>query len=476
MTHKGTTGLRKVLGFRDLLLFYLVMVAAIRTAAMSTAMGASILLFWGLGFLTFMLPLGAAVAELTDRYPEEGGIYIWTQKALGPFHGYLAAWFYWCSNLVYFPAALFFVASNSAYLLPGAAELADNSLYLGLVSGCLLLLVYGLNFVGLDLARYLHNLGAVGGFWIPALVIILLGLGSWWTFGSATDFSWPQLVPQFDSLGDLTLLSVLVYSFAGFEGASVMGEEIQHPRRNLPRALFWAGGSMTALYLLISFSILLIMPAEQLTGLRGLADSLSQAATTLIGPFWGALTASVILGGIILSGVGGVSSWLAAASRLPFVVGIDRYLPPAFARLHPRFHTPYVGLTVITGLTLGFILLGSLGEQAEQAYEIFVSLEITVFFIPYLYLFVALIKLRRQRAPVSSAGFRIPGGRTGVVAVGGIGLTTVLLTLILACLPDDSVADPGYFYQTVIGGFGALALTGVGLYVWGQRRATAADR
>ncbi len=464
----STTGLKKAMGSRDLFLFYITLVASIRSSTMATQMGASILVLWVLSYVFYMAPLGAAVSELTDRYPEEGGIYVWTKKAFGDFHGFMSAWFYWTSNLVYFPAALLFVASNMALIFPGLQGLADSAWFLAGLSIAMLLVVSVLNIVGMDIAKLFHNVGAYGGFWVPAAVIILLGVASWWVFGSATDFSAGSLLPTISNWEEMALLSVMMYSYAGFEAPSLMSDEIDNPKRNIPRALFRSSSTMTFTYLLISLSILAIIPAAELTGLQGVADSISVAGTRLLGEFWGKVTAVVILIGLVFSGVGGVSSWLAASSRLPFVIGIDSYLPPAFAKLHPRFHTPYVALIVITLLTIGFIILGSLGKKAEQAYTIFVSLEMTVFFIPYFYLFASLIRLKRQVG--ESPGFRIPGGTVGVVLVGALGLLMVGLVFFLAFMPGDEVENKTYFFTSVLGVFAANALLGMGLFWAGKRK------
>ncbi len=436
---------------------------------MATQMGASVVAYWIIGYVAYLLPIGAAVSYLSERYPAEGGIYVWTKKAFGDFHGFMAAWFYWTSNLVYFPAALFFVASNTAYLLPGMSHLAEDPLFLGTVSAGFLIAVFLLNVLGLDIAKYFHNFGAFGGFWLPVAVIVGLGMASWWSFGSATSFTLDSMTPRMGSLDDLLLLSVLVYSFAGFEAGSLMGEEIHHPKRNIPRALFASATAMTGAYLLLSISLLLILPANELTGLQGVAESVSRSGVSLLGPWLGQLSSIVILAGIVLCGVGGVSSWLAASSRLPFVIGIDSQLPAAFGRLHPRFHSPYVALLTITALTLLFILMGSLGEKSQQVYDLFISLEITAFFLPYLYMFASLIKLRARDHP-GRMSFQIPGRKAGVYAVGVIGILGILLALGLTFVPGEEVEDKSTFWVTVIGVLLANVLTGGVLFWLGQRK------
>ena len=109
-----------------------------------------------------------------------------------------------------------------------------------------------------------------------------------------------------------------------------------------------------------------------------------------------------------------VGAFLAAMSRLPFVAGIDRYLPPAFGRLHPRWGTPHVSLIVQALCCVVFVLLGQLGSTVHGAYEVLVSMSIITTFVPYLFMFAALIRL--QREPAGPEIVRVPGGKP--VAIG----------------------------------------------------------
>ena len=111
---------------------------------------------------------------------------------------------------------------------------------------------------------------------------------------------------------------------------------------------------------------------------------------------------------IALSNIGAAGAYLAAVARLPFVAGLDRFLPPAFGALHPRWKTPWVAL--LTQFVLGavFIFLGQAGTSVKGAYDVLVSMGVITYFIPYLYLFAAMIKL--QREPAGPDVIRVPGG------------------------------------------------------------------
>src|SRR6185295_14642072 len=87
--------LRRVMGLRDLVLYYTIAVVGLRWIPTASTLGPSAVALWLLAFIFFFLPLAFTVAELSSRYPEEGGIYIWVKQSFGDFHAFLAGWSYW---------------------------------------------------------------------------------------------------------------------------------------------------------------------------------------------------------------------------------------------------------------------------------------------------------------------------------------------------------------------------------------------
>jgi amino acid transporter len=83
------TRLKPVLGFTDLVFFYIVAIFGVRL--LSAAAGPSIVFYFIISLAIFFVPLGLTVTDLSKRYPVEGGIYIWSKKAFGDFHGYITA-------------------------------------------------------------------------------------------------------------------------------------------------------------------------------------------------------------------------------------------------------------------------------------------------------------------------------------------------------------------------------------------------
>ena len=114
---------------------------------------------------------------------------------------------------------------------------------------------------------------------------------------------------------------------------------------------------------------------------------------------------------VTLNALGGVGGWFAATARLPFVAGIDRFLPPAFGELHPTWRTPYVALLVQAAIAGVFVFLGQAGTSVRGAYDALVSMGIIAYFIPFLFMFAAMIVL--QREPAGPEVMRVPGGAGG---------------------------------------------------------------
>jgi amino acid transporter len=212
---------RRVLGFRDLVLFYVVTGVSLRWIATAASAGPSSVVIWIGAWLVFYTPLALSVVELSSRYPNEGGLYVWSKRAFGDFAGFMSAWTYWTCNLPYFPAVLYFAASNALFMRPRAwMHLSSDTSYYIWFSIIALVIAAGLNIVGLEVGTWLHNLGALA-MWIPVLIIVGMGLIAWHRFGPATSFAPSALVPSF-RLRDVLFWSVLIFAFAGCETASFM--------------------------------------------------------------------------------------------------------------------------------------------------------------------------------------------------------------------------------------------------------------
>jgi amino acid transporter len=266
-------------------------------------------------------------------------------------------------------------------------------------------------------------------------------------------------------LNDIIFWSVLTFAFGGCETASFMAEEIKNARRTIPLALFAGGITVAFCYIIGTVCVLLALPSTEVNGLQGLVQAIAKTSDRVGLPFF--LPVAALL--IALSNVGASGAYLAAVARLPFVAGIDRYLPSAFGALHPRWGTPWVALLTQAVIGAIFIFLGQAGTSVKGAYDVLVSMGVITYFIPYLYLFASMFKL--QSEPARKEVIRVPGGRPAAYALSILGFTTTLFTIALSVLPPADEPNKALAVFKIVGGCGALVLIGVWLYWMGRRRA-----
>jgi amino acid transporter len=456
--------LRRVLGFRDLLLFYVVTGFSLRWVAVAAAAGPSSLVIWVIAALGFFVPLVFSVLELSSRYPEEGGIYIWSKRAFGPFAAFITGWTYWGSNLPYLPGLLYYAAANALFMGgPAWQSLSSNSTYFIAVSMTGLAVTVAMNVVGLNVGKWLTNVGAIAG-WIPAMLLMALGLVAWSRFGSATPINARSVVPSMH-LKDIIFWSTIAFAFGGVESGSTMGEEIEDARRTVPRAILGAGAVITILYSAATLAVLLAMPKDQVSGLSGIMQAI-QAMTAKAGAGWIAPVAAAL---VTLNALGGTGGWFAATARLPFVAGIDRFLPKAFGELHPKWRTPYVALLVQAAIAGLFVFLGQAGTSVHGAYDALVSMGIIAYFIPFLFMFAAMIVL--QREPAGPDVMRVPGGKPAAIVLAVTGFVVTALSIVLACVPPDEEPNKTLAVVKVVGSSAILVGVGAVVYMLGRRRA-----
>jgi amino acid transporter len=455
---------KRVLGFRDLVLFYVVTGISLRWIATAAAAGPSSVVIWIGAWLAFYMPLALSVIELSSRYPNEGGLYVWSKRAFGDFAGFMSAWTYWTSNLPYFPAVLYFAASNILYVREARwGHLSGNPTFYIVFSLLTLGLATLLNVIGLDIGKWLHNVGALA-MWIPVGIVIVMGAIAFHRYGSATSFSVHSMIPS-THFNDIIFWSLLIFAFGGCETASLMGGEIKDARRTIPRALFVAGITVALCYILGTAAVMVALPPSDVSNLQGLMQAISKTASRV--GFGGVIPLAAFL--IALSNVGAAGAYLAAVARLPFVAGIDRFLPPVFGALHPRWKTPWVALLTQAVIGVVFIFLGQAGTSVKGAYNVLVAMTVIAYFIPYLYLFAAMIKL--QNEPAGPDVIRVPGGKPIAKLIAIVGFVTTSLTIIMSLVPQPDEPNKPLAVFKVVGLSAVLVLIGAWVYFAGKKRA-----
>jgi amino acid transporter len=245
----------------------------------------------------------------------------------------------------------------------------------------------------------------------------------------------------------------------------MLGGEIRDPRRNIPRALLAGGALITTLYILSTVAMLVALPEREILSLQGFMEAI-QTMSARVGVTWLVVP---VAGLLVLGGLGQAGAWFAAGGRLPFVAGLDRFLPAAFGRLHPRYGSPYVSLWSQAGVAALFIFLGQAGTTVKGAYDVLVSMSIISYFIPYLLMFASMIRLQREPAPPQA--IRVPGGRWAATALASIGFTTTSISIGLALVPASD--EPNKLLAVVKVAGLCLLLLAAGAWVYALARPNA---
>jgi glutamate:GABA antiporter len=457
--------LRKTMGFWDVLLFNIATVLGPRWIAAAGHNGTSSISLWVIAAVFFFVPGALVINELSSRFPEEGGLYAWSREAFGPFHGFVAGWTYWIYTFFYFPGLLLASASMAAYVLGGrgSALAGDRSFQLSVSIGILLIAVL-LNIVGLNIGKWLQNAGGVGTY-LPLVMLVGIAAVVVWRNGSATHFTLANMMPSW-TLDTVNFWSQIAFAFTGLELVSAMSEEVRDPRRTLPRAVYGAGALIAFMYIAGTVAVLALQPAESIDVESGVFSAITLGSTALKVGFLGVVAAVVVTAG----NAGGVGSTVAGIARVPYVVGIDRYMPAAFGKIHPRWKTPYISILVQAGISGAILIASQVNASIEGAYQMLVDAAIILYFIPFLYMFAAIFKLaRRKDRKENPHAVLVPGGMAGVWICGGLGFFVVLIGIALSFMPPGESQSLFWHYLKLIGVTVGSVLFGLILYWRGAR-------
>ncbi len=425
--------LRRELRLRDLVWFNVCAVASLRWVATAAHGGSGSIVLWAIAALFFFLPSAIVVARLSQRFPEEGGLYVWTKRAFGNRHAFLCAWFYFIANVLYLPSLLLAGTSMVAYAFgETGAGFAENRAYALPVTLIILWALFLANAFGLKVAKWVSTTGGISTFVIAA-ILCLLAIVVAARKGSATNF---QLIPRAD-LGTLNFWSQIAFAFVGLELAPIVSGEMRNPRRDLPRAAVIAAIACAIYYIVGTAAMLILLNPQAISPLSGLAQAGAAAGAKLGFPAISILFAALI--GLTMAGQ--ASTYIAGNTRLPYVIGLDRYLPAAFARVHPRWNTPYVSLLVQVGLATVFLVMSQMGETVRTGYQIMVDMIVVLTFIPFIYIF--------------GSGFRFASRIAGIS-----GMLVTLIAIILSIVPPPEVSSVAIFEVKVIGGSVLFAVLG----------------
>jgi amino acid transporter len=416
--------LKRELGLRDLVLFNLAAVVSTRWIAAAAHAGSGSLTLWALAGVFFLVPCALVVAHLSRRFPEQGGFYVWTREAFGDWHAYVCGLFYFLNNLFWIPGVLIATVGMMASAIPPLSAHAESPSFVLPAALILLLIIVAVNYVGLRVGKWVDNLGGVSVYliwvWLVAAAVVMFIYR-----GSATRF---QFSPTWD-WQKLNFWSQLAFGMTGLELSPIISGEIRDPKRSIFRATWISAVLIILFYIAGTGAILTILAPDRVSPVVGLTQAGVQVAQET-GAQWVPLLIAL---GILLSLGGQLGTYVGACARLPFVIGISNLLPPAFARLHPRYGTPYVSILILGIGSAALLLISQMGETFRAAYQTTIDLSVITLFIPFLYIFAAAWKFGQRLS-------------------GAMGLAVSTLAIVFSFIPTADVSSVWRFELKLIGG------------------------
>ena len=289
-----------------------------------------------------ILVIAACIAEVSSRYEETGGLYLYARDALGRFAGLLVAWMTWLTRIAAPAAAANLVWTYSARFFPQLESGAGKFLVLFLLIGHLALF----NYFGVKMGKNLSNLFTIVkvGF---LLAFVIAGV---WALVARPELRVPLAMPAVSAKTWFETMLLLVYAYGGFEGALFVGGESTNPKRDTPMALLLALGVVCLIYTAVQYVTITTLPDAGISA-RPLADAAQR--------FIGSGGAAAIAMAALISGYGYLSANVLHAPRITYALAEQGDFPTFFGIVHSRYRTPYVSILAYAALVFVFALIGN---------------------------------------------------------------------------------------------------------------------
>jgi amino acid transporter len=369
--------------------------------------------------LVFVAPYMLLMAEVGSAFTQEGGPYEWVKLAFGRFHGAICAILYWVTNPFWVGGSLAFIATDAwraNVFSIGHGTFGDYVFKL-----IFIWLSIGVAIVSLRYGKWIPNVGAflrviVLGFFTLTVCIYAAKHG-------VDGFGLHELSPTRAVF--LGLVPVLLFNYVGFELQNGAAEEMENPRRDVPVSVLRSGVLGVLLYVIPILSIILVLPAKEVTGIGGFID----AVTKVFSVYGGAAHALLVImtvcfvGTLVTSG----AVWMIGSDRIQAVAAYDGAFIPFFGVFNRRFGTP-IRVNVLSGLVASVFMIVAIAvfnSGSDSAFQVVLDIAISTTLISYLWIFPAALKLRFTHPEVERP-YRVPWGMAGIWTM------TVLTTLWIA--------------------------------------------
>ncbi len=396
---------KKVLGLVDVVLMTITANFGIRWIAVAAGIGPSSIFLWLFGALLFFVPLAIISAQMSRAYPEEGGLYAWTQHTLNQKQGFMVAWIYWINNIFFYPAILIFLATNFAYLI-GRPELTESTPYMITTTLVGFWLIVFISFFGLKASKYFVNIGGILGLFIPVVLLIIFGGLTYFYFGgSATNFSLHSFIPSGKFIHNISSLTMIMFAMAGVEVIATFANRVSRPRRDLYLGLLIGSVLIFALYVIGTLAMNVLAAPDTVRQTSGIM----QAFSIVDQKFDLSWVSQSIAGCLTFAELGAVVVWL-LAPVIMFFKCTPRGILPDWMHKVDKKGTPFNAILFQGVLVSIVIIITSVLPSVNAMYQVLVLMATILYFIPYLFLAVAYTRSMKTIGVNKYVGYILAAG------------------------------------------------------------------
>jgi glutamate:GABA antiporter len=434
----GSHSLHRQLRLRDLVLTQVLCVVGSSWVGIAAGLGRAQALTWIAAMVLFYLPMAVSVIYLNREMPLEGGLYVWARTAFGDLGGFMTAWNLWFYGIAVTATILYAIPTELSYLIgPSAAWLPESHLASFLIVAAVVLAITAAAVRGLDLGKWIHNIGGVSILFVYCTLIIL----PFWAMARHQPIHYEPLPLQLPQLNMFSLAlfgQMLFGALCGLEYIAILAGESRSPARSIGQSVILASPIICAMFIAGTSSVLafsrghidFIAPIPQTlryaVGNSGLANLFAMAAILLV-QFRLIAAASFIFTGV---------------TRLPMAAGWDHLIPTWFTRLHPRYCTPTNSVAFTCVLVLLLLILANIGVHAQEAFQVLTNAAITHYELSYLAMFaIPLIGARALR-------ITLPRWLRWTSIMGFI---ATLFSFIISAYPFVDVVNPRAYAAKILG-------------------------
>ncbi len=447
---------KKSLGLFHLIMINVIAVDSIRTLPFSASYGYSLVFFYLLATLFFLIPTALVSAELGTGWPVTGGVYVWVREAFGKKWSLLSIWLQWIYNVVWYPTIIALVAGTATYFFN--PSLSNNPWYMSISIMLIFWLATICNLFGMRMSSWISMIGAIIGTLIPMVLIAFLGF-LWWFQGHplAISLSSANFLPSFHDQENWAFLTTVLFGLMGLEMVATHSADMKQSARDYPRSLFISVIIIFVTIITASLAIAIVVPVGQLN----LATGAMQAFTVFLHALGLDWAISLVAGLIILGGLCGVSAWIIGPTKGMMVASQDGSLP-AFLGKKNQHGVPLNLLLVQGGMVTVLSFLFVFFPTINSSFWILSVITAQLSLIVYILLFASAIKLHHFKPKVARP-FVVPGKTWGMWVCSGVGILCCILVFILGFFPPVGVGIeniPLYEIILIVGilGIGAVPL------------------